>query len=396
MTGGPGLYWVAFRLSGVPALLEHTNLVTKKGNWLHSDLRKIQMVAEYTTDEFGTSVPQNTRIVIEVTADSCDNAAAKATPIVGTVARVMSFQTGSPHAVPRIIALLEATPGVSRRLYRQWCYDTAGLKPIRPLPVSELETVLDTLAKRDEKERDAIVRSFSWYTDALGENDMIERFLKMWVGLESVGPIINRRAHRSGWHRCKKCIGDEGARRRDNQSERGMRHAFSVVDPGKPRAFDGLKRARNKLVHGEWPLDRVRKEISPFERLATEVLAGSILAALAGADAPVGSRTALMPTNEPGDGPDISISVEIESPDPTVWGQLEDKLTVTAKLESSWQSPDGYRVKAGYEIEGEFPCEFDRDSFKITSHRLDPDGVQIEVADRPREINVNEKSREKT
>ncbi len=382
-----GVYRVAFRIAGLPCLPPETNSMSREFSYIQGLASPVQLVAEYDQDEFGTPESRAIRIAFEIAANSADEAAERAYHAADLVGRVIGFQTGAPYVRPSVVALLDVTPGLSHRFYRQWCYRPELGKPTREIMVSEIEATAHSLAARSDRERDAITLGLKWYTDSLTEHDLLDRFLKAWVGLESIGPIINRRAHRGGWRNCDKCLGDAQARENDDRQERGIRHVFSAAESEIPDLFDSLKKARNKLVHAEWGLARVRGAIEPHAALTTNVLARGLLTAIAPPGVSAGSREAFEPAL-PSDPAVFSISLDLLTHDPNAWGELTDKLTVEFHKVSSEVRNGQYRARGKFDIRGEFPCDFE--NLRFEAHRARGDAVVLEVDDAPELFEVYE------
>lgn len=375
-----GVYRVAFRFAGLPCLPLGTNAMSREFPRLAELASPVQLVAEYDRDEFGTPEPRAIRIAFEIAANSADDAAERGYRVADLVWRVIAFQAGAPYVRPVAVALLDVTPGLSHRFYRQWCYRPELGKPTREIMVSEIEATAFSLAHRLDRERDAIMLGLKWYTDALTEHDALDRFLKAWVGLESIGAIINRRSHGSGWRTCRKCLGDAQAREKDEKQERGIRHVFSVTASQTPHLFDTLRRARNKLVHAEWGLTRVRQAIEPHADLATLVLTRGLLTAIAPPGVSAGSREAFEPAL-PSDPAVFCVSLDLLTSDPNTWGELSDKLNVKTHKVSSETRDGQYRARAKFDIHGEFPCDFE--NLRLEAHGARGNAVVLEVDDAP-------------
>ena len=382
-----GVYRIAFRIIGVPNLPQGTNYISREFRWL-GVASDVQFAAEYGEDPAGTPIPTSIRFAFELAAESAEEAAWRAEEVAETIGRIIAFQAGAAYARPLPVALVDATPGLTRRLYRQWCYDVLPARPSRPILTSDLETTAHSLGHRTDLERDPILRGLKWYTDALYERSVVDRFVKAWVGLESIGAILNRRTHRSGWRNCRKCLGSTEDREKDERQERGIRHLFSVHQPSLPDLFGDLKRARNKLVHGEWSIGRVVRVIHPHVETTLDVLARGLLTALAPHGAVAGTRQALQPLRVVTNTADSVVSVTLTAPRPNDIGELRDFFDVEFDLRSSNEGPDGYYVQGGYTINGALPCRFD--DFRVQSARTSEDGIVVTTAEQPEVLEIHE------
>jgi hypothetical protein len=388
-----GVYRVAYRLLGLVALPLGTNWVSREFAWAGVAAGGVQLVGEWKEDEFGTPMPSSTRIVVEVSADGVEEATEQGLKTAERVARVMQFQAGVPHMPVEPIAALDVTPGKTQRQYSQWLYGVVPARPARQVTVSSVETTAHAIGQRAAGDREAILRGLKWYTDALNEPDPVDRFLKAWVGLESIGAPLNRRAHKSGWRSCKKCLGSEASRQADFKQERGIRHVFSVVEPEMPFAFDTLKKARNKLVHSEWTLERVRAEVEPLVSETLQVLGSGLLTALAPEGTSAGTRDALVPMEGAPSALDAQLTVTIPLADPNGWDELFEKFDVTPELKSSTRVDGVYKADAGVHIVTVSPCPIE--NMTVVSRRRAEDGIELTIDRHPQYINsepINEGS----
>lgn len=214
-----GVFRLAYRIPGMTVLEIGTNDISREFRWVPGVVDSVHFVAETTRDQYGTVVPKAMRVAFEVTAASEEEAVQLGDRAIDPIARVFFFLSGSPYTMPRLVALLDSTPGKSKRRYQQWCFDMVQAEPNRQIALNIAEISAHALGRRDEADRDRILRSLKWYTDGLLEVEPVDRFLKAWFSLENVGPIINRRVHKSGWSNCQKCLGELA----DRQRGRGAR-----------------------------------------------------------------------------------------------------------------------------------------------------------------------------
>lgn len=355
-----GVYRVAFRIEGAPMFPSNTNWISREFAWLPGAPSRVQLVEEEQDDEAGLSVHKAIRFVFDLTTDTPQEALGIAELAADSVARIIGFQAGSPYVAPRVIAMLNVTPGIRRREYRQWCYDLIATKPTRPILVPDVEITAHSLQSRDLREREAVLRGMKWYTDALFERDPMDRFLNAWIGLECIGLAIDSRVHARGWQSCQICRGElqhRGElrqRKKDSKSERGVRHMLSVVQPNDVGLYERLVVARHKLVHGDWTLDRVRQLVGADTDAPVVALVRGVLTVVAPPGVEAGSRQALVPTPQIRRGADVSVSLDVLSDDPDVLGQLIDLLYVNVQVRSSSFQEDLYRVDAAIEVHGSF------------------------------------------
>jgi hypothetical protein len=376
--GTGAIYRVAYRHKGLPRLPEKTNWMPSAMLFRDPSVTGVQVVAEYKKDQHGTPYWSSSRIVVELSATDESDALRRTQGVADEIARVMEFQAGAPHVRPIVIALWDASPGIVVRTYKQWAHDLVMHPSSRLLHPPEIQIHLDSLSHQSEKNASEVQRAIKWYTDGLSEVDPLDRFLKFWVGLESIGAILNRKLHKSGWAACKRCLGDMLERTRDEKQERGMRHVFSEVDPTRPDLFDQLRVARNKLIHSEWDLKRIKAAIEPAVVTTGTVLGRSVLTALA----PVGltvSREAYEPMRVTANDADLAVVLEIRHSDRNAIGELSDFLNISASVPKSWLEGPVYACEVQLHIEGAFPPGIDIDvsTYKVEPIKAAEDGVEF-------------------
>lgn len=344
---------------------------------MDSSVSAVQLVSEYGQDNHGTPQFRSIRVVVELFAENAEIAVEIGSRVTDVVTRVMEFQVGARHQPSRVVALWDATPGIDRRIFKQWAYDLLVHPSSRVLHIPELQVPLNSLEAQSPKDTTSIMRGIKWYTDALAEPETIDRFLKLWVGLESIGSILNRRFHPGGWAICKRCLGKESNRQRDERPERGIRHLFSVADPNKPQIFDALRLARNKLVHSEWELSRVMAIVDPLLESAAKALGSGLLTVLAPSSAAQDSRDAAEPLSPLGERADFSVTTEALSDNPDSIGELTDTLVFDVEITESEEVDLQYQCKVNLRVEGAFP--FDVTEFVPQSEHTLADGIVVDM-----------------
>jgi hypothetical protein len=345
----------------------------------------VQLVAEHEMDKFQTPIPRSIRIVFEVVGDTLSAATTVSNRAADTIARILCFQAGGAYVSPRIIAAMDVTPGLDRREYHQWLYNVTLAAPTREIQVPHVEILAHSLGARDAPEREAVVRALKWYTDALTETNAIDRFFKAWIGLESIGRVLDRRVHKDGWHECKKCLGELNKRKKDSPNDRGIRHLFSACGIDS-MVFEKLRIARHKLVHADKPLSQVVASISPYVEVTVKALASGILTASAPPSIQASSREAYEPPPAEDGGADARLSMTLLTSDPNAWGELADKMSVDVDLVTSSLSTGVYAGNASIHATGDLPCEVE--DYTTLSLRDGTHGVKLVVPPVPDEFHV--------
>jgi hypothetical protein len=379
------IYRVAYRVNGLASLKRGTKNLSRDFTWIPGVAGSVQFVEEHSDDAFGTEVPGSIRIVFETAGESVDEIRAIADTAADIIARLLCFQAGGGFALPRPLSALDVTPGVERRMYHQWLYGILEARPTRRIDLTSVEILAHSFGARDQRIRDACARALKWYTDALNEVTLVDRFTKAWIGLECIGKLLEARAHKAGWEQCKVCVRDQTRNRKDKEQDRGIRHVLSVVETKKP-IFDPLKIARHKIVHGDWTLEKVQSIVNPHAEQVVAALAAGILSASAPPNVTAKSREAYGPEPPKDRGADARLDIELLSVDPNVWGELSDKVKVSVELVGSSFSKDIYHGETNIRAVGDIPCELGR--YQIVSLREGDSGMELTIPLEPKQLKI--------
>lgn len=162
---------------------------------------------------------------VDIAAANIDEAADQAAAWAESVALMLAAVSRSPVGPLHRHVAYEITPGVAEREFRQWFWDPSlpvGKPVVSRATFGELRQRIDELSIEGggpSKTLWRAVLSISWFRQALEETDALFRFLKLWIAIEALNPLLDEHYHipndeRSGFQGLR-CLADEHGRGSD-------------------------------------------------------------------------------------------------------------------------------------------------------------------------------------
>ncbi|MBI4329406.1 MAG: hypothetical protein HY685_06040 [Chloroflexi bacterium] len=213
------------------------------------------------------------------------------------LSEVVSLYSGSPLNPPRLNKL--ARVGFSEGIWEQ--HEYFYLSELDRLPqikvnVMDFEKLLDWFACLQPGEAYHSELAARWYGMAVGATDPLDGYLAAWIGLESIGPVIDKRFHQNGPKAaCKTCSNQPGKDR--DRGSAGIEHVVRLVAPEilSSRSMSNLATIRHQIAHGRAPADELRNAASQLVPDLILVLGVAVLTGTRPQEYKPGSGKAALP-----------------------------------------------------------------------------------------------------
>ena len=314
-------------------------------------------------DPRDTLEPLGLRLIAELDAHNVEAAEDRSIGLVALrFAQIVAAYSGSPLSTPRLVRL--GRVGESDGLLEQ--FDYYYLQGARSLPrvmlrPDGLEKLLSWFGGLVQPDLSRLELAARWYGTSLGAQDALDGYLSVWIGLESVGPILDKRVHKSGPKvRCGICANPSGIDR--IRGDAGIEHAIQETTHEllEGRSLKDLKDIRHSIVHTLKPAASLRSEAEGLLPDLQLSLIFAILTAARPEDSAPGSGKAILPRDfrpYPDARHRILSEVELVNHKPFFgeWLQVER----TFHNEQSRLEEDGgyiWGARIGARIQGEVPA----------------------------------------
>jgi len=252
---------------------------------------------EFEKDEHGTLRPIGICLVVELEATQTEDAEDKALWAALRFGQVVTAYSGSPLAIPKLERLGRIGPRDG--LFEQYNYyylEGPDALPRGRLQPDELDKLLRWFALLDEDTQYRLELAARWYGMSVGAQDPLDGYLSVWIGLESMGPVLSARVHKDGPKAgCAVCGNQLGAKR--DKTDAGIHHTIRAYAPELlvSRSLPDLANVRHRIAHGLKPPDHLRVEAEELlPDLQLSLIGGILTAARPETSAP-GSGTAAPP-----------------------------------------------------------------------------------------------------
>ena len=138
-----------------------------------------------------TKSPMGLSIVMTLEASNIVQASKLARGYTNLLVSLISHLSAAGLPQIRINKIYDVTPGKERGKFIQNHY-TAPLKnwSIQSFNDKDLRLGITSINKFDDKDINRILRSMHWYRLALKSQDVLERFTSLWIGLETINPLL--------------------------------------------------------------------------------------------------------------------------------------------------------------------------------------------------------------
>jgi hypothetical protein len=309
-----------------------------------------------------TQKPKAIGIVATLPAINIDAAISHARGLANRILSLFSYLTNTSLPDLLIMKAYDVTPGKKKGDFVQSFYDIPMERhSTRVVNKGSLSKCVTAISALPESDNSSIFRAMHWYRLALQSTDMMERYTSLWIGLETINPLLRQHyGLEIEYSQCK-------CGRKKAPTLNGVRELMNELEEGGSlwREKTGL---RAGVIHGY----RAFKEITPEVRIMVPVLEQALekgLNLILGLDKLERSKPANLANPQVAyyhsrgiiSGPDMKdVDKEFE---PTIIYEL--------KLFKGAQNAPHHEIKFGQKIEDDF-------SFSNLEHAL---LVQSQVAD---------------
>ncbi len=191
-----------------------------------------------------TKAPMGLSIVTTLEAKNINQASSLARGYTNLIVSLLSYLSAAGLPQLQINKIYDVTPGKKKGKFIQnhygvpmktWSVQSVGDK--------ELRLGITSINKFDDKDINRIFRAMHWYRLALQSEDVLERFTSLWIGLETLNPLL--RNHFGLDVEYREC--DCG--RRLHQTLNGFKHLLQEVTNDENR-WKQLRGLRTGTLHG--------------------------------------------------------------------------------------------------------------------------------------------------
>jgi hypothetical protein len=232
-----------------------TNVVVGKGERLAFNLPANRRVVLYDLVRLRDGVRVENGITAEVSCSAEDIAAARrlASMTLNWVVEMMSFACAAAFRPPAFVLALEITPGKrDRRLVQRLVYQSdAG--PRRMFRKNEFGEIWKHFDALDLAVRERVTRAMSWCRKASIEDNLLDRFVNVWSGLEAINQPLkdkHKLPREKPIRQCRKC----GENVVMAATDAGIEYAIMDLASADKIVFQDALKARVGLIHGHMPL----------------------------------------------------------------------------------------------------------------------------------------------
>ena len=202
-------------------------------------------------DEAGNHRPEGVDAVLELNADSAEQAEDNALDVGLKLSAFFAVHLGSALTIPQLLRLAELTTDEKMIEQRNYYYDLEfGLRSAAQISPSDFDTFVGRIVNDTPKVRDALELAIRWYGLSVGAEDILDSYLAAWIGLEALGPLLNDHFHIKGVKvRCKVCRNRPGEGR--NRTHAGLEHLMRLRVPEllANQTYPDLANRRNDIAH---------------------------------------------------------------------------------------------------------------------------------------------------
>jgi hypothetical protein len=208
--------------------------------------------------------------------ESLERAELESKAIVENILTFIDYSTSSASSPALLISIYDASPNLSKREFKQIIY-----KPIsdRNIKVVKQDIFGEIFLSFDKNQETRIARAASWLRKAYLEENLIDKFIAYWTGLESINKLLCDFFEISDEDRrwiCNNC-----GIQIQPLSLIGIKTLFINEMGVDKQIFNKIRNCRNNLLHGNIPLDdnfvnQIKKHL-PLLRKALIIGIGKLL-----------------------------------------------------------------------------------------------------------------------
>jgi len=235
-----------------------TNVVVGSQERLTFNLPENRRVVLYDLVQLKDGVPVENGITAEVSCSAKDIAAAQrlASMTLNWVVEIMSFASAAAFRPPAFVLALDATPGKrDRHLVQRLVYQSSA-GPRRMFRKSEFSEIWSGFDASDIAIRERIARAISWCRKASIEDNLLDRFVNIWSGLEAINQPLkdkHKLPREKPIRRCRNC----GENVVMAATDAGIEYAITDLASADKTVFHDALKARVGLIHGHMPLPKL-------------------------------------------------------------------------------------------------------------------------------------------
>jgi hypothetical protein len=213
-------------------------------------------------DEFGTDYESGIQFGIEVDAPDMEVAFQRCGRISDAVCSFLSFLTGVGLPVVEPTAILQVgTEPKEGQEYIQFYYPPLAPSSYRQVAVDDVHGLLNALSACRREWREMVLRAIRWYRRCSQYDDIIDRFVVSWIGMETLSPALREALGiEKETRRCPHC----NKKLPSGVQLEGLEEFLTKRMPDGMKLFQDSRKLRNKLFHGG---GRIKKEIEKASRL---------------------------------------------------------------------------------------------------------------------------------
>lgn len=209
------------------------------------------------THEYGIDVHKGVQATVKVETDVSD-----INMIIGTAGGIAdsfltfaSFSSAATISPLKVHLVYDITPGIRDREFVQFIYNLElPSMAKRTLPIEKYRWLIENLQIHKDMKR--LGRAMRWYRKASLESDRLERFLNLWLGLESLNqPLVDKYNVQPITAKCPKCEYEKTI-----PTSVGIRYLMTQHIENGEALYKSSIKIRRGLVHGFDDLDVLTNE----------------------------------------------------------------------------------------------------------------------------------------
>lgn len=214
-------------------------------------------------------------LVVEVALDAADSDEAMRLGLgpASMMVSLMSFASGAASGSLRpLIVYVERTDGgCDVAQFAEWPIDPSARRMLTKERMDPVVTLMNGLPIED---RARVLRAVDWYRKALAETNVFDRFAALWIGLESINPVLIKRRSlptTQTIRRCPKC-GEPVVTMDTIAGISDLLERHFGADERKT-----VRRFRQEFMHSTQPLDEILGDADSSAKTAREALRTGLL-----------------------------------------------------------------------------------------------------------------------
>lgn len=203
-------------------------------------------------DSVGTERPSGFKLVCELVASDRTRAEDGALAAARVIGEYLNFIVGSPASPVKLLRV--GKQGLDGGLVEQHEYQYRkdhGVFATVELPLSEFNRHLTKLSKAGTDTQWRIQLAIRWYGMSLSAEDPVDKYLALWIGLESIAASVSKTVHENGPRAACTLCDHVSGKKRDHKFA-GLTHIIAGNAPEilKDQPVADLAKIRNQIAHG--------------------------------------------------------------------------------------------------------------------------------------------------